>query len=53
MIEKVRVNVYLDSELRNKAIEQARKMGINFSSLLNLLLYDFIKNDSAIQKEER
>lgn len=53
MINKIRVNVYLDSELKSKAMDLARKMGLNFSSLVNLALYDFIKHDSVIKKEEQ
>jgi len=49
MVDKVRVNVYLDKEVRSKALEKARKMGLNFSAFVNLALYEFIKQDSVIQ----
>lgn len=49
MVDKVRVNVYLDSEVRGKALEKARKMGLSFSALCNLALYELIKQDSVVQ----
>jgi len=49
MVDKVRVNVYLDKEVRSKALDKAQKMGLNFSAMVNLALYEFIKQDSVIQ----
>lgn len=49
MADKVRVNVYLDKEVRIRALEKARKMGISFSAIANLALYEFIMQDSVIQ----
>lgn len=49
MAEKVRVNVYLDKEVRAKALEKSRKMGFSFSAFVNLALYEYIKQDSVIQ----
>lgn len=49
MDDKVRVNVYINEELRKKAVEMARKMGLNFSAFVSLALYEFLK-DSACQK---
>lgn len=49
MADKVRVNVYLDKEVRGKALEKARRMGINFSAFVNLSLYEFIIQDSVVQ----
>lgn len=42
MADKVRVNVYLDAEIRRKALEMSRKMGLNFSAFVSLALYEFI-----------
>lgn len=50
MVDKVRVNVYLDSEIKDKAMEKARKMGLNFSAFVSLALYEFIKKDEACIK---
>lgn len=49
MVEKVRVNVYLDKEVRSKALEKSRKMGISFSAFVNLSLYELIIQDSVVQ----
>lgn len=50
MVDKVRINIYLDAELRNKAMEKARKMGLNFSAFVSLALYEYIFKDSARKK---
>jgi post-segregation antitoxin (ccd killing protein) len=47
--ETVRVNVYLDLDIRKRSVEQAKKMGLTFSAFVNLALYEFIKQDSVIQ----
>lgn len=49
MADKVRVNVYLDKEVRSKALDRSRKIGLNFSAFVNLALYEFIKQDSVVQ----
>lgn len=50
MVDKVRVNVYLDDEIRRKAMEKARKMGLNFSAFVSLALYEYIFKDLARKK---
>jgi len=47
--ETIRVNVYLDLDVRKRALEQAKRMGLTFSAFVNLALYEFIKQDSVIQ----
>jgi antitoxin component of RelBE/YafQ-DinJ toxin-antitoxin module len=49
MGDRVRVHVSLDREVRGKALEQARKMGLSFSGFVNVALYEFIKQDSVVQ----
>ena len=49
MIGRVRVNVYLDSEVRDKALAKAKKMGLTFSGFVNLAWYEYIKQDSVVQ----
>lgn len=49
MGDRLRVHVYLDKDVRIKALEQARKMGLSFSGFVNVALYEFIKQDSVVQ----
>lgn len=48
MADKVRVHVYMDKEVRSKALEKSRKMGISFSAYVSLALYEFIKKQDTV-----
>ena len=49
MVDKVRVNIYLDSEVRSRAKELASRMGLSFSAFANIALYEYLKQGSVIE----
>ena len=49
MVDKVRVNVYLDAEVRSRAKELAGRMGLSFSAFVNIALYEYLKQSSVIE----
>lgn len=52
MGNRVRVHVSLDRDVRGKAMEQARKMGLTFSGYVNVALYEMLKQDSVVELVE-
>jgi len=47
MIDKVRVNIYVSKDIKEQSSQLAQKLGISFSSLVNVALNEYVKQDEV------
>lgn len=50
--QKLRVNVYLSADMKDKAEKKAKSMGISVSGLMSVALNEYIKQDSVTEMAE-
>ena len=49
MRERYRANVYFEPDVRRRAKDLADRMGLSFSSLVNMAVFEYLKQCSVLE----